>query len=334
MLGTRIFLVGLFLILSNDKFALTQDTKPSGLVVLKKGAMRMWLSVPGDSVNYRGTRFDHSGMIQKIQVGDHQLCERWHTGPSNPDANDDVTGPCEEFGNAKPLGYLPSRPGATFIKIGVGVLRQPEETEYRFSNAYEFVRRGEWTTENDSSSITYRQRLQDESAGNKIGYEYQKSIRLTDSGFRIEHQLKNVGADSWTTDHYNHNFFLIDSDKVGPNYEVQFPFSISPVRRQESFNEIVNVVDKTIRFKELVGTRSFFAELSGHSNKVSDHQFQLKHIPSGVTIECKGSSPLSKMNFWGMGSTICPEPYSQINLAPNEQYEWVLDYVITTVASN
>ncbi len=328
MFKTRVSIVGLFLILTNFAFTWAQETKPSAPIFLKNGAIQMWLSVPGDGVNYRGTRFDHSGMIQKIQMGDHQLCERWHTGPSNPDANDDVTGPCEEFGNAAPLGYLPNQTGSTFVKIGVGILKQPEESEYRFWNAYEFVRRGDWTTERDNSSITFRQRLLDESASSSLGYEYQKTIRLTESGFRIEHQLKNVGARSWSTDHYNHNFFLVDSDKVGPNYEVQLPFSITPINRKASFDETVKVVDKTISFRELVGARSFFAELSGHSQKVSDHQFLLKHIPSGLSIECKGDSPLKKMNFWGVGSTICPEPYSQINLAPNQKMEWALEYKI------
>ena len=326
----RIWFIGMIVSTMGLSHAPAQQPQPVGLVVLAKGLIRMSLSVPGDPVNYRGTRFDHSGMIQRIQWGDHQLCERWHLGPLNPDANDDVTGPCEEFGNAAPLGYIPNSPGSNFVKIGVGVLKQPQESQYRFSNKYEFVKRGEWTTEHDEFSITYRQRLLDDSVGKSIGYEYEKTIRVTDTGFRIEHLLTNIGPRSWNTDHYNHNFFLIDSDKVGPNYELLLPFAITAINRKASFEETANVVDKTIRFQELVGTRSFFAELSGHRNQIGDHQFKLLHIPTGLTIECKGDSPLSKMNFWGMGNTICPEPYTQISLASNSTFKWNLDYTIAT----
>jgi len=269
-------------------------------------------------------------MIQKIKMGDHSLCERWHTGPSNPDANDDVTGPCEEFGNSKPIGYVSNRPGSSFVKIGVGVLKQPVETEYRFWEKYEFVQRGEWITEHDATSITFRQRLFVDSVPKAIGYEYEKIVRVTESGFRIEHAIKNIGTEALSTDHYNHNFFLIDSDKVGPNYELEVPFVIRAINRKASFDETVKVSGKIAGFQELVGARSFFAELSGHSGQVSDHRFKLRHVPSGVTIECRGTSPLSKMNFWGMGSTICPEPYTQIDVDPNQKFEWTLDYEVAT----
>jgi len=310
---------------------IAQESDASRLRVLERGFIRLTLSSPGDEQNYRGTRFDHSGMFQRIQVGRHQLCERWHAGPSNPDANDDVTGPCEEFGNAAPLGYAPKRPGSNFVKIGVGILKQPTESNYRFSGPYEFVQRGVWTTEQDASSITFKQSLFDDVVSRSIGYEYQKIVRITDTGFRIEHRLKNIGKDALNTDHYNHNFFLVDSDKVGPNYELHLPFAIKPINRMAGFDETVLAQGQTIRFREPVGARSFFAELSGHANQTSDHGFRLKHLPTGVTIECRGSSPLSKMNFWGMSNTICPEPYTQINLEPNADFEWSLEYKLSAL---
>ncbi len=329
MVLRRILIACLFVGAWNVGLALAQKQESTPLVHLKKGDVQLWLSTPGDAVNYRGTRFDHSGMIQKIQVSDHQLCERWHTGTPNPDANDDVTGPCEEFGNSKPLGYLPNRPGSHFLKIGVGVLKQPDEKEYRFWEKYEIVQPGTWTTHRDSSSIAYRQQLFADPENKAVGYAYEKRVRVTETGFRIEHSLKNIGTQPWKTDHYNHNFFLVDSDKVGPNYELQVPFPIEAIQRKANFDETAIVTGKTIRFRELVGSRSFFAELSGHKNQVADHQFQLRHAPSGVTIACQGDSPLSKMNFWGMGSTICPEPYTQIQLRPDETFEWNLAYTVS-----
>lgn len=297
-------------------------------VVLKQGRVEVELSVPGDDENYRGTRFDHSGMFQAIRFAGHSLCQRWHSGAPNPDANDDVTGPCEEFGNSAPLGYQPNRPGSTFLKIGVGILKQPaNDSQYRFFTPYEFVQRGKWQVTRDANSVTFVQEQFDGSSTRDYGYRYQKRIVVHEQGFMIEHVLKNLGQSTLTTDHYNHNFFLVDADPVGPNYELELAFPIEATNRNESFAGLTQLNDKTLRFRELVGQeRSFFAELVGHQQSVGDHRFALKHKPTGVTIECRSDRALKKFNFWGRGNTICPEPYVQIELQPEQQIEWSLDY--------
>jgi hypothetical protein len=303
-------------------------SQPSQRVLLKKGDVEVELSVPGDSENYRGTRFDHSGMFQAIRFKDHQLCQRWHSGKPNPDANDDVTGPCEEFGNSAPLGYQPNQPGTTFLKIGVGILKQPVgDTRYQFSTPYEFVERGKWQVTKADTSITFTQEQFDGTLSRQFGYRYQKRIQVSDQGFLIDHSLTNLGTSKLSTDHYNHNFFLVDSDPVGKNYELELAFPIEAINRNESFAAVTNLDGKTLRFSELIGpNRSFFAELIGHRQSVADHHFVLKHKPTGVAIDCNGDRSLKKFNFWGRENTICPEPYVQIELNPEQKLEWRLEY--------
>ncbi|MEQ1830047.1 MAG: hypothetical protein ABL921_29065 [Pirellula sp.] len=300
------------------------DSNKPDHVLLKNDDVSIAISKPTSPDNYRGTRFDRSGIFHKISFRGHSLCERWHDGPLKPTANDDVTGPCEEFGNGMPLGYQPNQPGSVFLKIGVGKLKQPQEERYRFSFPYEVVEEGKWTVDANDNSVVFSQSL---NHGEELGYDYQKTIALTKNGFDIQHRLKNTGKTAWTTDHYNHNFFLIDSDRVGPNYRIEFPFELKPTREAALFKELVHLNGRNMGFQRAIHPgESYFAELVGHSRKVTDHAFEIHHKPSRVVVTCRGDAPLHKLNVWGMKNTICPEPYVEISLLPNESKAWTLSY--------
>ena len=59
-----------------------------------------------------------------------------------------ISGPVEEF--SVPLGYDEAKAGGTFVKIGVGHLRKPADgSPYRFSNFYDVVDPGKWTSKID-----------------------------------------------------------------------------------------------------------------------------------------------------------------------------------------
>jgi hypothetical protein len=88
---------------------------------------------------YRGTRFDWSGVVADLHYAGHSYYGPWFT-KTDPDVSDFVfqgedivagpcsaiTGPVEEFGV---LGYEEAKAGGTFLKIGVGVLRKPDDAK-------------------------------------------------------------------------------------------------------------------------------------------------------------------------------------------------------------
>src|ERR1035437_846457 len=76
---------------------------------------------------YRGTRFDWSGVIASLKYKGHD-----YFGPlfdqHDPKVHDNIRGPVEDLRTNKAgLGYDEAKAGDTFVKIGVGVLRKPEE---------------------------------------------------------------------------------------------------------------------------------------------------------------------------------------------------------------
>jgi hypothetical protein len=98
---------------------------------------------------YRGTRFDQAGVITSLKLNGREFYTPWfdRTAPEvldyAYDANGAVvggpdsatSGPVEEFA---PLDFTPT-PNSRFIKIGVGLLAQPDGQAYDHYRHYKIV---------------------------------------------------------------------------------------------------------------------------------------------------------------------------------------------------
>ncbi len=69
-----------------------------------------------------------------------------------------ITGPVEEF---TALGYDEAKAGGTFLKIGVGVLRKPDDAPYSGYRLYEIVDGGKWSIKKSEDAIEFTQELHD-----------------------------------------------------------------------------------------------------------------------------------------------------------------------------
>ena len=93
---------------------------------IANGGVKAKLYLPDAKTGYyQATRFDWSGVISSLEYKDHQYFGRWYE-KHDPKIHDAITGPVEEFLTS--LGYDEAKPGGTFIRIGVGVVRKPEVT--------------------------------------------------------------------------------------------------------------------------------------------------------------------------------------------------------------
>ncbi|HYZ87091.1 MAG TPA: hypothetical protein VE621_21930, partial [Bryobacteraceae bacterium] len=87
---------------------------------------------------YRGTRFDWSGQVYSLTTGGHEYFGQWFER-YDPKLHDAIMGPVEEYGVDGGLGYQDAKPGETFLRIGVGALRKPEEAKYERFRTYDIV---------------------------------------------------------------------------------------------------------------------------------------------------------------------------------------------------
>src|SRR5262249_32919033 len=119
-----------------------------------------------------------------------------------------MTGPVEEF--QKPLGYDTAQAGGNFVKVGVGVLRKPDATNYASFRPYDIVDSVTWKVNKKADSIEFTQELKDSGTG--YGYIYTKTIHLTAGKPELvmSHKLTNTGRLPIQTNVYDHNFLVLD----------------------------------------------------------------------------------------------------------------------------
>jgi hypothetical protein len=123
---------------------------------------------------YRGTRFDWSGNISSLTVNGHEYFGQWFEKYA-PTTHDAIMGPVEEFQTGDgALGYAQAPVGGRFIRIGVGVLRKPEEKAFRRFETYEILDHGTWTTKAGPDRIEFTHELSD----GGYAYVYRKTLRL------------------------------------------------------------------------------------------------------------------------------------------------------------
>jgi len=275
---------------------------------------------------YRGTRFDWSGMIAQVEYQGHTFFGELKA-PHDPLIHDHTVGPCEEFGQRNPLGYAEAAGGETFIKIGIGLLRKPpNEKQYSFARAYEIVRPGAWNVETAKDRIRFRQTLGDPRGW---GYEYEKEVVLLDHppAMKITHTFKNTGTKRIETDHYNHSMYILDGEPIGKNYRLLFPFTpTGEIRNPEQ----ARLDDKSLVFLEDAVKRPFYMELKGYGDTARDNCVIVENTRSGVQLKMTVDQPLSTCRVYAENTSVCPEPFVAVRVAPGESFTWTttLEFIV------
>jgi hypothetical protein len=289
---------------------------------ISNGTVTAKLMLPdGQNGSYRGTRFDWSGIIASLTYKDHEYFGQWYP-KHDPKIHDAITGPVEEFlSNDAGLGYAEAKPGATFVRIGVGAVRKPDEKAYRRFETYEIVDPGKRTLRQGKTWIEFGHQIS--AAG--YSYDYRKTIRLQKDGFTIEHVLKNTGAKPIDTLVYNHNFFVIDKEVVGPGIAIRFAWTPKPDKPFENGGEISG---QEIRYtKELQTGETVAADLSGFG----PFDFRIENRKALAGVHITSDSPLAKLYFWSIRTVACPEPYIHIAVAPKAAINWQIRFVVYTL---
>lgn len=339
--------------------AATAAEPPSATI--SNGVVRAKLNLPDvDNGYYRGTRFDWSGSVLSLETGGHSYFGQWFAR-WDPKVHDSITGPVEDYA---PLNYTESKPGETFVKIGIGVLRHLDEQPYRFSAPYELLDTGKWSVRTGSDFVEFRHELTDPKSG--YAYVYTKTVRLTAGKpqMTIDHNLKNTGTKAIATNVYNHGFFMLDSQPTGPDFTVTFPFEIKASRPMTGLAETRG--KQIVYLKELQETASAVGPpaaapvavavpggppaagggrgaagasgggrggrqaastlVEGFSDDPKDFDIGIENHKTGAGVRITGDRPLWRINFWSVRTTVCPEAYVEVKAEPGKETSWRLTY--------
>jgi hypothetical protein len=293
---------------------------------ITNGLVKATLSLPDAQKGYyRATRFDWSGQVPDLQYKGHSYFGAWNQAPYDPKLNDAIMGPVEEFlTDGMGLGYADAKPGGTFIKLGVGVIRKPDEPKFQQYKTYEIVDPGKWTIKKHSDSVEFIQAVKDPASG--YAYEYSKVVRLVKGKpeMILEHRLKNKGTHAIASDVYEHNFYMIDKQPTGPDVVVKFPFEVHAAGNFGGFAETRG--RELVYLKELQARQSAASELTGFSSDVKDYDLTEENVRTGAGVRQTSDRPLVRINYWSIRTTACPEAYIRMNIEPGNEFTWKIVY--------
>ena len=303
---------------------------------LTNGSLRVKLYLPDAAKGfYRASRFDWSGMIYSLEYSGHQFYGPWfqRTDPKVHDfiyqCNEIVAGPCtaatgpaEEFTD---LGYNDAKPGDTFLKIGVGVLRRPDDTPYDHFKLYEVVDPGKWKTDVTPTAVEFTQQVNDPATG--YGYEYRKTVRLAGSGpeLAIEHSFRNTGRKPISSRVYNHNFLVLDGQAPGPDLKISVPFDIASPKPPDA--TLAEIRGKEIVYrKTLQGQERVMTDMNGFGAAASDYDLTIRNTKTGAGVRVNADRPLARLMLWSIRAVLSAEPFVEFAVGPGETYTWKLNY--------
>jgi hypothetical protein len=303
---------------------------------ISNGVIRASVYLP-DPVNgfYQGTRFDWSGVVRSLEANGHTYYGPWFTKRSETvrdfiyDGSDIVAGPCsstmgpaDEF---QPLGYEAAKPGGTFVKIGVGMLKRIDEKAYDAWRLYPITDHGKWSVNRKRDSIEIVQILSDGSSD--YAYEYRKTLRLVKGKTELElaHSLKNTGKKGIQTQVYNHNFLVIDGKGPQAGTTVMLPFEVSTARKPNP--ELASTEGKKIVYKKtLTGEEVVSFPVTGFGDTAYDHGFRIDDMALKAGMSMQGDKPLKRMALWSIRSNVSVEPFVEVSIAPGNEFQWKSSY--------
>ena len=296
--------------------------------VLRNGILRVEVLLPNRSRStYAGARFDASTFVRQVSFRRHTYFTNY-ARIWNQTWVEQGIGLGAEFsmgteGLPAPLGFQEANVGGAFTKIGVGLLRRPDDLPYQFYRDYRVIDPGEWSHELSSDSITCEHRLQ------QGGHPYvlRRTLRLGtgEPVLYVETSLTNHSDHRVDTSEYFHNFFCIDEDQVGPHYELELPFTPTPIESDAQKwklqpNRIISLKDP------IEGKDTAFIRIDGFGSEPSHNRFTLINRASRGKVTVVGSSRIAYFNIWAASTAFCPEPAQAFSVPAGETLNWTNRY--------
>jgi hypothetical protein len=291
---------------------------------ITNGKITATLFLP-DAANghYQATRFDWAGIIPSLEYAGHSFYGKWSDNEA-PKVHDAVMGPVDAYA---PIGYKEAAAGGTFIRVGVGVLRKPQELEYSEYELYDIVDGGKWTVTPKKDRVEFTQELHDQTG---YAFIYKKTVLLVKGKPQmvIEHSLKNTGTKIIETEVFDHNFPVIDKEPTGPNMRFVFPVEINHGTGTRGWGISWGTNGKEINVLHVLGKGEQFSipEIKGPNGAYTTYDIKMENTRTGAGIHVTGDRALEKMVFWACATTACAEPYVKISVEPGKEMKWNYNY--------
>jgi hypothetical protein len=303
-------------------------------VTIRNGQItaKVYLSDNRDGDFYRSTRFDQTGIVGELTLGREKIyggawfdlvSPQIHDVSFTPagiivNPNTAIMGPVEEY---DPVGFDDASSGGTFLKIGVGLLRRPDEENYDHTRYYDIVDAGKRATHVASNAVTFVQDVDDA----EYGYHYEKTLRLVPGKPQmiIHHFLKNTGIKTIRTTVYDHNFLSLSPG----NDDVAITLPFAPIPNRPIQGELARIDENRIIYvKPLVDEDRVSFRIAGFGSEVRDYDIRAENTVTGVGMRVTADQPLVRLSLWSIRSVLGIEPYIGINIPSGASKSWTYTY--------
>jgi hypothetical protein len=300
-------------------------------VAIGNGVLTAQVYPPGENQLYRGTRFDHAGVVFHVTYKGQDYNTYWfdrfvtdptitaRQPPYVQTACCAVSGPVEEFAA---VGFEEAGMGGRFLKPGIGIFKRDNDDPARFPTL-PALNEGARTFKAAKNSARFTQVIDDPQSG--YGYRYEKVVTLVPgkAQMTISHVLTNTGKKPIDTSVYCHNFLTLSPGNE--HLRVTAPFAIKP---QKPLNpKIVQVEGKTIRYiAPIPPGETVMSLIDGFGDTAGDYDFTVTNTKTGFGQRIRGDQPVARINMWSIDRTFSLEPYIAIALKPGESKRWTYTY--------
>lgn len=268
---------------------------------------------PGSKL-YARTRFDWTGFITQVTLdGAHTFCV-----PESPRPGEGTggIGLCNEFGSSAPVGYDDARPGDYFPKIGIGLLKRIDDSEYSPFCKYP-LQPFPIGVETARSSVTF---TVDPVPVRGYAVRFVKVVTADGDRVLVDYTLENVGEKRIVTQEYNHNFVGIDDTPFGTDYELKFAFDPVPDSEPAAFK-----VDGSAITWPAPPKKAYCHALKGFEGKRTPF-WELKLRTSGLAMREQPSFDWARCIFFGTPHLASTEVFVDIAIDPGDSQQWRREY--------
>ena len=310
--------------------------KTAPAVTLRKGPITMTVALPDRTRGFfRGTRFDQAGVVTSLKMDGKEFYGPWfeRTAPevldytytadglvAGPDSA--ASGPVEEFGQ---IGFEDAKPGGLFLKIGVGLLRKPDDKPYDKYRHYEIADWGRRDVRATRDSVTLTQKM----TTGPHPYIYEKTLRLVTGKPQmvIDHVLRNTGTQAISTTVYDHNFLRLVPGNGG--IRVTFPFAIATAAPPAT--DLIRLDGRTLTYLRPMADRERLSfTVTGFGATAADYDIGITDTATGAGLRMQGDRPITRINIFSIDRVQAVEPTIAIEIPPGAEMRWSYTYTYRT----
>ncbi len=310
----------------------TLAAAPSAMI--SNGVLDATIALPDkDKGFYRGTRFDWAGVIASLTYGGQEYYGLWfdqkapnirdfvfHQGKVVAGPQTSAVGPVDAY---DAVGFQDAAVGGTFVKVGVGVMRKPDDQPYSQYRSYEIIDHGKWEVKTTGQQVEMTQTVSDPASG--YGFIYRKVVHLVPGRpvMELRCSLTNTGTKPFVTETFNHNFLTLGGAPTGPGLKVSAGHAIAANTPAANTAEVSG---NTLTYKRaLVGEERFSNALTSATPETDSYDFSVTNA-QGAGYHVTSTYPLLRAMLWSMVRTVAVEPRVKIDLAPGKSAEWTFSY--------